>query len=134
MICCSANILNISLLYLSKRQVFIWCYLCLLSTIIVLLWNNACIKLSELNLQQQLTESPWTFRKIMLFKIRSPLPDNYDFFFYIYILRAISWFAVPTAHRPTTCMSMHVRIIINVATNASTHFRINRKKTSHFRR
>ena len=29
-----------------------------------------CIKLSELNLQQQLTESPWAFRKIMLFKIR----------------------------------------------------------------
>ena len=30
------------------------------------------IKLSELNLQQQLTKSPWAFRKIMLSKIRFP--------------------------------------------------------------
>ena len=33
---------------------------------------------------------------------------------------------------PTICMSMHVRITNNVPTNASTHFKIHRKKTSHF--
>ena len=40
-----------------------------------------CIKLSELNLQQQLTESPWGFRKGMLSKIRVPLPDTYEIYF-----------------------------------------------------
>ena len=37
-----------------------------------------CIKLSELNLQQQLTESPRAFRKIMLSKIRVSPTDTYE--------------------------------------------------------
>ena len=37
-----------------------------------------CIKLRELNLQQQLTESPRAFRKIMLSKIRVSPTDTYE--------------------------------------------------------
>ena len=37
-----------------------------------------CIKLRELNLQQQLTESPRAFRKIMLSKIRVAPTDTYE--------------------------------------------------------
>ena len=39
-----------------------------------------CIKLSELNLQQQLTKSPWAFRKIMLSKIRASPTEYFRIF------------------------------------------------------
>ena len=44
-----------------------------------------CIKLSELNLQQQLTESPWAFRKIMLSKNRFSTGYLRNFFTYIFL-------------------------------------------------
>ena len=54
-----------------------------------------CIKLSQLNLEQQLTESPWAFRKIMLSKIPFPYRILTIFFFFTYIFReqlADLWF------------------------------------------
>ena len=40
-----------------------------------------CIKLGQLNLQQQLTESPYAFRKIMLSKIRVSSADTSAFLY-----------------------------------------------------
>ena len=87
-----------------------------------------CIKLSELKLQQRLTQSPWAFREILLSYLKFEIAKLFTFIFWNKL--ADLWFR----YRPTICLSMHVGIIINVRRNPSTHFRINRKKTSDFRR
>ena len=126
MICCSANILNI-LSPLWKA----WCapylekgkcgcpkkpgsYMVLSVSFI---YNHSltmvqCIKLRELNLQQQLTESPRAFRKIMLSKIRVSPTDTYEFFLHISFESKKLICCSYTAHRRWLCMFESSSILI----------------------